>query len=879
MTSFPVGVLRFAGDWSVTENYLYGMYVIATGVPYACGAVSDTGTNPTTQPSVVWFPFPSTGAGVASLQNLTGALSLQSPNGSVTINPSGTTIDLETTGVGGSAISAGGATVACDDPAASGSITLKTTVTGSSGRVIIDTVDGFDGKVDILTIGTTTIDTSAGGSGAGLDIKTHLTSASFESTSTGGSAGSIVFNSTELANPAKVTIGGTVDPTGLYVSNSQLLFNGAAVGGVAGVTSLNTATGAVVMTLQGGMGSISTAGGNIDINPWTPASGTALSATTVAQNLPGSIAWEGTGTSTKAYNAGAMVIYSGATYICLVGQSVGSVPPANGANWQSIGGGGGGSSITAGGATVACDDPAATGNITLTTSAGSNGDVTIDTTSGSGGDVNILTRQSVIIDTTVSGGAGVDIKTGLTTSYFESQNTGGLSGSIIFSSSDPTHPAKVTVGGTVNPTGLYVSNSQLLFNGAAVGAGVDSLQGLTGVVTISSPTANFTNVGQNIQMTINYPTLPPLVDSLNGLTGILTLQSTDGSITINPSGANIDLQVAAPALDVEGLQNKLGIIPALPHTSDTTELAANNDLTPPTAIVPDATAPTSSTTASGALCWLYTKPVSNAGFNWYMYNPRFSAPAAPLPYTKYSSNPAQERIQSVWALVQPAVNTNIYTAGIIALNLYSFDDTNPPTSGFYNTRWAYSNSQGLNSGQSGTNLYAGYTYLIYAYDAPRITNQTGVGQPDTQDWGLRDPYDIYPDVNHIPLQNCVLAFNPDATTNYQTWNTTTIYTNGQTVIYSGFGGTANGIFYTAVGTVPVNTQPVSATGVPSAFWTAISPQPSSYASQPILAMNLNGINGTTAGWTAGPLLRVLSMGYTTGNNPYTQTSGVRYVLN
>jgi hypothetical protein len=81
-------------------------------------------------------------------------------------------------------------------------------------------------------------------------------------------------------------------------------------------------------------------------------------------------------------------------------------------------------------------------------------------------------------------------------------------------------------------------------------------------------------------------------------------------------------------IDVEGLQNRLGIIPALPHTSDTTQLAVNNDLTPPTAIVPDETPPTSSTTPGGDACWLYTKPVGNAGFNWYMYNPRFGNPAA-----------------------------------------------------------------------------------------------------------------------------------------------------------------------------------------------------------------------------------------------------------
>lgn len=368
------------------------------------------------------------------------------------------------------------------------------------------------------------------------------------------------------------------------------------------------------------------------------------------------------------------------------------------------------------------------------------------------------------------------------------------------------------------------------------------------------------------------------LNSLNGISGMLTLTTGDGTYTANPITKDIDLAITFP-FDFEGIQNKLGIIPALPHTSDTTELAANNDLTPPTAIVPDATPPTSSTTPEGTACWLYTKPVGNAGFNWYMYNPRFGSALAPLPYKKYSANNLQERIQSVWVLVQPAVNTNIYTAGIIALNLYSFDDANPPTSGFFNTRWAYSNSAGINSGQTGTNLYAGYTYLLYAYDAPRITNQTGVGQPDRQDWGLRDPYDIYTDIHHIPLQNCVIAFNPDATTNFITWTTTTAFLTGQTCVYSGFGGTPNGIFYTAVQN-STNQLPVSTLGVPNtAYWTAISPQPSAYASQPILSMNHTGINGTATGWTAGALLRVLSMGYTTGNNPYTQTSGVRFTLN
>jgi len=65
--SFPTGVLRYAGNWVSTETYIYGMFVIASDAnAYGCGAVSDTGTDPIVQPSVVWFPYPSSGGGSPS---------------------------------------------------------------------------------------------------------------------------------------------------------------------------------------------------------------------------------------------------------------------------------------------------------------------------------------------------------------------------------------------------------------------------------------------------------------------------------------------------------------------------------------------------------------------------------------------------------------------------------------------------------------------------------------------------------------------------------------------------------------------------------------------------------------------------------------------
>jgi hypothetical protein len=316
----------------------------------------------------------------------------------------------------------------------------------------------------------------------------------------------------------------------------------------------------------------------------------------------------------------------------------------------------------------------------------------------------------------------------------------------------------------------------------------------------------------------------------------------------------------------------VGIFPVTPVVSAT--LLASGQITP-TSYVPDGTVPTSSTTPEGTPCWLYTKPPALTGFNYYPYNPRFGNPLAPLPYNKANTG---TRLKTLWALIQPVVN--IYTSGTIALNVYSYDPANPPTTGFYNTRWAYSNTAGINSGQTGINLFANYTYLVYAYDAPRTTNILGVGQPDNQNWGLRDPYDIYTGVHHIPLQNVVVAFNPWTDgTNYISWTGTTAFLTGQTCVYSGFGGTPNGLFYTAVQN-STNQVPVSATGVPNtAYWTPISPQPSSYASQPVLAININGISGTTGTWTTGNMLRVLSMGYSVGSSPTSTTASYEYVLN
>lgn len=356
------------------------------------------------------------------------------------------------------------------------------------------------------------------------------------------------------------------------------------------------------------------------------------------------------------------------------------------------------------------------------------------------------------------------------------------------------------------------------------------------------------------------------VTSLNTQAGALTLTSANANIVVGSTGAgNIELTAALP-FDLNGLLNKINAFPTQPYTSASASTPAANQV--PTAIVPDGSFPVNVPTVGSVQGgWGFSKAVGSAAFfNWYMYNPRFSNPAAALPYIK-------SRVQSVWALIRPTVN--LYSAGYLALNIYSYDPANPPTSGFYNTRWAYSNSVGAVAGASGTNLFAGYTYLIYANDSPRITNTSAIGVPDSQVSTLRDPYDIYTDVNHIPLQNCVVAFNPWTNgTNYKTWTAAATFALNDTVVFAGSGVNFNGLFFRSL-SVNNNNHPPMTNGVVDTNWALIDPQPSSYADQPILAINLN--QATASAQAVGYV--VLDIGFSYGPSTTSTTVSEHISLN
>lgn len=468
-------------------------------------------------------------------------------------------------------------------------------------------------------------------------------------------------------------------------------------------------------------------------------------------------------------------------------------------------------------------DASVPGTILLTAIAAPGG---VPSVNGETGPITITTDPATV--TVTPGPAGtftfaaptLGVSTDLTTTCFGVANSASLSASAASLAAGGAATAAASAQATADSALIAAGAAQATASTALAQSGVTSVNGGTFAATIAAGTgiSVATTYGSGVQ---------------------------NPTVTISATGAS--------GVDINGLLNKINAFPALPYTDISSSTPAQNQVA--TAIVPDGTfpvnVPTVGTVQGG---WGFSKANGSAAFfSYYQYNPRFGAPAAPLPYIK-------SRVQSAWALIRPTVN--LYLAGLLAINLYSFDDANPPTSSFFNTRWAYSNSVGAVAGATGTNLYAGYTYLLYANDAPRITNTSAIGVPDSQVSGLRDPYDIYTDVNHIALQNCVVAFNPWTNgTNFRTWRPTAspAFTTGDTVIFAGFGTNYNGLFFVATG-VPAAATPPMVNGVVSANWALIQPQPSSFADQPVVGITLT--QATDTGQAVGYV--VLDIGFSYG---------------
>jgi hypothetical protein len=453
------------------------------------------------------------------------------------------------------------------------------------------------------------------------------------------------------------------------------------------------------------------------------------------------------------------------------------------------------------------------------------------TLSSTGNSVTITTPAAGQINLEVSATGAVTSVNGATGAITVDGASGVTAGTVgqVVTLSAPGIAAAQSTADTALADAAAAQGTATAAGAAAAAADATAIAAGAAAAAAAATAAGAAGAAAAAQSTANTALAQSGVTSVNSGTGAISVNAGTG-ISVGTVGSVITVSATGSGpVDVNGLLNKINAFPALPYTTASSSQPVNNQVA--TAIVPDGSFPVNVPTVGAVQGgWGFSKASGSAAyFNWYQYNPRFGAPAAPLPYQK-------SKIQSAWVLIRPTVN--LYLAGYLAINLYSYDDANPPTSGFFNTRWAYSNSSGVVAGATGTNLFAGYTYLLYANDSPRITNASAIGVPDSQVSGLRDPYDIYTDVNHIPLQNCIVAFNPWTDgTNYQTWTTTGVYPLGATVIFAGNGVNFNGLFFVVTGVPVVGVAPM-VNGVVSAGWSLISPQPSSFANQPVVGITV-----------------------------------------
>ena len=168
--------------------------------------------------------------------------------------------------------------------------------------------------------------------------------------------------------------------------------------------------------------------------------------------------------------------------------------------------------------------------------------------------------------------------------------------------------------------------------------------------------------------------------------------------------------------------------------------------------------------------------------SWYMRNMLFglALPVVNLTYTGI----AKRELKNAWFLVK--FDADIAQQGTLAIQIetYAFKYTNNTTNE-YTGRWAYSFPLQQNNGFTATTttnlttsptvprLKAGFTYLLYAadeYPSYSPTTYTGARQylpggaglfPSQTDVGftLRNPYDIYSDVAHLPMSGCQYTRN------------------------------------------------------------------------------------------------------------------------
>jgi hypothetical protein len=247
-------------------------------------------------------------------------------------------------------------------------------------------------------------------------------------------------------------------------------------------------------------------------------------------------------------------------------------------------------------------------------------------------------------------------------------------------------------------------------------------------------------------------------------------QGTADQALTNANGAVTAAQAANNNLAnlITYLESKLMITPTGQTTITPLTYTA---LESPSLYVPSESPPIPTTEAPAG--WRFTKAAGgsggNAKINWFMFNPLWPTeasypPGSPAPSPNFNRN----QLRSVWAKVH--TQNQISVGGVIYFNIYTLD-YNAGSSSFYTNRWSYSmNLQAMPTSTAVPVLAAGYTYLLYAWDAPKniatpspttnIAMANGQFPLQTRP-NLCDPYDIELEIPHIALG--AVAFNATPT--------------------------------------------------------------------------------------------------------------------
>ena len=259
--------------------------------------------------------------------------------------------------------------------------------------------------------------------------------------------------------------------------------------------------------------------------------------------------------------------------------------------------------------------------------------------------------------------------------------------------------------------------------GQAGPTGVDGPTGPTGPTGLDGPTGPTGDAS-----TVPGPTGPTGMtgDTVVGPTGMTGADGPTGPT--GPTGLDGPTGPTGPIS--AGLQNKLRIVPTADGLSPTgvnwTAIAPG-----PNTWLPDVT--TYAPIAGGNnLGWRCTKQVNASGVatkvQWFPYNPYFgqSKPYTMAPTPSFYKN----YLKSVYAVIYTKNRINIQ--GNIFFNIFSYDTTSPPvTNTDFTTRWDYDIGPYVTS-LGGTTvstlgvqtLAAGYRYLIFCEDTPKLPPQT-----------------------------------------------------------------------------------------------------------------------------------------------------------